>query len=349
MNSSLNTWDWLSFRWFSWSTISGFDWEFDYLLYLLLLIPLFFLVKWLFNLGKSKKLPVALPDKELKWRPENLLRHIPPILMGLIFSFLIVALARPQVTNEQVEQWSEGIDIMLVIDISESMMGMDLRPNRLDAAKKVALDFIQGRVHDRIGLVIFSGEAYSLCPLTSDYNLLISLIQEIDYNMIRSKGTAIGSAIAVGSNRMIESLTKSKVMILLSDGENNAGNIDPITAAEIARTYDIKIYSIAIGKEGRVPYTGGMFGQQRYFDNMLDESTLRQIATIGKGSFFRATDEKALEEIFDQIDRFEKAEIKELRFSDTVDYYRVYLMWAMVFFLVWLLIKSTFISNALVD
>jgi Ca-activated chloride channel homolog len=235
------------------------------------------------------------------------------------------------------------------LDISESMKGMDLKPNRMDAAKRVALDFVAGRSYDRIGIVVFAGEAFSLSPLTTDYGLLESLIQDIDYNLVRSSGTAIGSAIAVGVNRLIESEVKSKVMILMSDGENNAGNIDPLTAAEIARAYDIKVYTIAIGREGRVPYPGGVFGQTRYFDNTLDETALRQIAEIGNGHFFRASDEKTLDEVFHLIDSYEKAEIRETRYSETVDFYRVYLMWAMAFFLMWLFLKSTFISNALVD
>jgi Ca-activated chloride channel homolog len=349
MDSNLGSWGWLSLNWFSWEAFNSYSWEYGSLLYLLMAIPIFFLIKWLLTLGKRRKLPVALPEKELKWRPENLLRHIPAILLSLIFALGIVALARPQITNQQVEQWSEGIDIMLVLDISESMKGMDLRPNRLDAARRVAYDFIAGRSYDRIGIVVFAGEAFSLSPLTTDYGLLTSLVQEIDYNMVRSSGTAIGSAIAVGVNRLIESEVQSKVMILMSDGENNAGNIDPLTAAEIARAYDIKIYTIAIGREGRVPYPGGVFGQTRYFDNTLDETALRQIAEMADGHFFRASDEQSLDDIFDLIDSYEKAEIKETRYSDTVDYYRVYLMWAMALFLVWLFLKSTFISNALVD
>jgi len=349
MFSTREPWDWLSLHWLLPETFAGYVWENKEALYLLPLIPVFILVRLILISGKRKKLSIALPEKELKWRPETLLRHIPPALLAIVFALLTVALARPQKTTEQVEQWTEGIDIMLAIDISESMEGMDFKPNRLEAAKKVALDFVNGRFRDRIGLVIFSGEAYSLCPLTTDYDLLTSLIKEINYNQIQANGTAIGSAIAVATNRMRESNSKSKVLIVLSDGENNAGNIDPITAAEIARTYDVKLYAIAIGREGRVPYPGGMFGQARYYDNMLDETTLRRIAEIGGGRFFRASDNKALEEVFSLIDQYEKVEIKETRYTDTVDYYHIYLMWAIAIFLVWLFLKSTFVSNALLD
>lgn len=349
MFNNREPWDWLSLQWFSPEILTGYVWENKAALYLLSLIPLFFLARWIINSGKRRKLSIALPEKELKWRPETLLRHIPALLLAIVFALLTVALARPQKTTEQVEQWTEGIDIMLVIDISESMEGMDFRPNRLEAAKNVALDFVEGRFRDRIGLVIFSGEAFSLCPLTTDYDLLTNLIKEINYNQIQANGTAIGSAIGVATNRMRESESKSKVMIVLSDGENNAGNIDPITAAEIAKTYDVKLYTIAIGKEGSVPYPGGMFGQARYYDNMLDETTLRRIADIGSGRFFRASDNSALEEVFRLIDAYEKVEIKETRYTDTTDFYYIYLMWAVSIFLIWLFLKSTFVSNALVD
>lgn len=349
METNFDSWSWLSFRWFTKDAFSGYSWEYPEAFYLLALIPLFFLIKWLLSFRNPQRLAVALPEKELKWKPENLLRFVPHLIMALIFSLAIVALARPQKTNEKVEQWTEGIDIMLVIDISESMQLMDFRPNRLEAAKKVARDFISGRFQDRIGLVVFSGDAYSLSPLTTDYDLLFNFIEDISFKMIQSRGTAIGSAIAVGTNRMIESETNSKVMILLSDGENNAGNIDPITAAELASSFDIKIYTIAIGKEGKVPGGKDMFGNTRYYDNTLDETTLREIAKIGDGRFYRVSDNRALEEVFQLIDEYEKAEIKETTYRDTTDFYPPYLSWAIALFLVWLALKSTFVTNVLQD
>lgn len=247
------------------------------------------------------------------------------------------------------EQWTEGIDIMLSIDISESMRLEDFRPNRLEKVKEVAMDFVNGRFQDRIGLVVFSGDAFSRSPLTTDYDLLRTYIEDITFELIQNPGTAIGSALAVATNRMKDSDSKSKVMILLSDGESNAGNLDPITAAELANAYGIKIYTIAIGKEGRVPYGVDFFGKTKYVENNLDETTLREIATIGGGKFYRASNNQALTQVFEEIDTLEKAEIKESKYKDTTDYYYPYLMWAIVFFLIWMLHKSTFMVNILAD
>ena len=353
MPPSINE-NWYSPSWFAPSTFEGYSFQHPLFLYLLLLIPLIFLIRWLWGLRGRQKLAIAFPKNVPKWDATVLLRFIPHILSVLTMALLIVALARPQRTNEQVEQWSEGIDITLVIDISESMRIEDFEPNRLEAAKAVARDFISGRMQDRIGLVIFSGDAYSLSPLTTDYNLLYDFIDEIDFSLIESRGTAIGSALAVATNRMRDAdgageRSASKVMILLSDGDNTAGNLDPITAAELGHAYGIKIYTIAIGKEGRVPFGKDFFGNTRYVDNSLDETTLREIARIGEGEFYRVSNNKALEEVFALIDKYEKAEIKETRYRDTTDFYFIYLRWAVVFFLLWMLLKSTFVSNVLAD
>lgn len=349
--------NWFSLEWFSTSTLKSFDFQYPIFLYLLALIPLLFILRWLVGLRTGQKLPVAFSKGSLPQEPSVWLRFIPHVLISLAFAFILVALARPQKTNEQVEQWSEGIDIMLVIDISESMRIEDFSPNRLEAAKDVARDFIAGRLQDRIGVVVFSGDAYSLAPLTTDYDLLYKLIADVNFNMIESRGTAIGSALAVATNRMRDidqegdnrKGASSKVMVLLSDGDNTAGNLDPITAAELAHAYDIKIYTIAVGREGKVPFGKDFFGNTRYVENSIDESTLREIARIGEGEFFRASNNETLQQVFDQIDTYEKAEIKETRYRDTTDFYWVYLSWAIAFFLLWLLSKSTFVSNVLVD
>ena len=340
---------WFSLNWFSPTTLSSFDWEQRIYLLLIFAIPLIFIIRWLITSKIGQKLSLALPKNQIKWTPSVLLRHIPNILLALTIALVLVALARPQKTNEKVEQWTEGIDIMLVIDISESMQIEDFKPNRLEAAKTVAREFIDGRFQDRIGIVIFSGDAYSLSPLTTDYELLKAYLKDIDFNMIENRGTAIGSALAVGTNRMRESEAESKVLILLSDGDNTAGNIDPITAAELANAYNIKLYTIAVGKEGRVPFGKDFFGQPKYIENTLDETTLRQIAEIGDGQFYRVSDNAALEQVFKMIDEYEKAEIKENRYKDTSDFYQIYLKWAIIFFLAWLLLKSTFVSNVLQD
>lgn len=340
---------WYALDWFFPSTLRTFTWENQEFLYVLLLVPVLFIVRWLLRYYLNQKLPVAVSQKDLHTSPLNLVRLIPEFILMIVLMLMITGLARPQKTNEKVEQWTEGIDIMIALDISQSMLIEDFTPNRLEAAKKVALDFIQGRVQDRIGLVVFSGDAFSLAPLTTDYDLLRSYVKEINFEMIENRGTAIGSAMAVVTNRMRESESKSKVCILLSDGDNTAGNIDPITAAELADAYNIKIYTIVVGKEGMVPYGKDFFGRPNMIENTVDVTTLKKMAEIGGGEFFRATDNQALASVFSRIDQYEKAEIKETRFKDTSDYYFIYLQWAMAFLLLWLLTKSTFISNVLQD
>ena len=330
--------NWFSFYWFKYSTLSTYSWENQFFLYLLILIPILFLVK--IFLSKKNRLDVSIPKYELKTNHISLLRLLPK---------LIISISRPQKSNEKVERWTDGIDIMLVIDISESMQIEDFKPNRLESAKEVAKKFVKGRFQDRIGLVVFSGESYSRCPLTTDYDLLNTFIDDIDFSLIESRGTAIGSSIAVATNRMKESNSKSKVLILLSDGDNTAGNIDPITAAKIANAYNIKIYTISVGKEGRVPFGKDFFGNTRFVENTLDETNLKEIAKIGKGMFFRASNNESLKEIFEIIDTYEKVEIKESRYKETIDYYQYYLLWSMIFFITWMMVKNTFVNNSIID
>ncbi len=340
---------WYSMEWFTPTVFKGFTWEQPLFLYGILGVPLLFLIRWVLRYYFNQKLPVALVKSDLKSSPLNLFRFLPEIILSLVLILILVALARPQRTNEKVEQWTEGIDIMIALDISQSMQIEDFKPNRLEAAKDVARDFIKGRKQDRIGLVVFSGDAFSLAPLTTDYDLLKNYLNDISFEMIESRGTAIGSAMAVVTNRMRESESKSKVCILISDGDNTAGNIDPITAAELAAAYNIKIYTIVVGKEGMVPYGKDFFGRPQMVENTVDETTMRKIAEIGTGEFFRVTDNEALKNVFKRIDQYEKAEIKENRFKDTSDFYFIYLKWAMILFLLWLLLKSSFLSNVLQD
>ncbi len=340
---------WYSLDWFSGSMLTSFTWENPIFLYAILFTPLLFLIRWAVKYYLSQKLPVALEKSDLKSSPLNLIRFLPEVILLSTVILILVALARPQRTNEKVEQWTEGIDIMLAVDISQSMQIEDFKPNRLEAAKDVARDFIKGRMQDRIGLVVFSGDAFSLAPLTTDYELLNSYLNEINFEMIESRGTAIGSALAVVTNRMRESESKSKVCILISDGDNTAGNIDPITAAELGAAYGIKMYTIVVGREGMVPFGKDYFGRPNMVENTVDETTMRKIAEIGTGEFFRVTDNEALKNVFARIDQYEKAEIKETRFKDTSDFYFIYLRWAVLFFLLWLLLKSSFMSNVLQD
>lgn len=344
-----NVLPWYDLYWFSPTTLNAFTWEMPLFLWGLLLVLILFVLRWILRYRFNQKLPVAVTSRELKSSPLNAIRLLPDILLMLTLLLLMTAMARPQRTNEQVDQWTEGIDIILALDISQSMKIEDFSPNRLEAAKRVAHNFIDGRLQDRIGLVVFSGDAFSLAPLTTDYDLLKSYLDEINYDMIDSRGTAIGSALGVVINRMQESKAKSKVCILLSDGDSNAGNIDPITAAELADAYDIKIYTIVVGKEGLVPMGKDFFGRPQMYPNTVDETTMRKIADIAHGEFFRVENDQALQRVFDRIDAYEKAEIKETRYKNTADFYYIYLLWGVCFLLLWLITKSTFISNVLQD
>ncbi len=341
--------DFFSLYWFFPDTFKSYDWENLWALHLLWIVPLLMLLRKFIKFLKNPVLELSMPGSVSQNNPWTYLRLVPTLFFLLSLWMVVIALARPQKSNERVEQYTEGIDIMMVLDISESMDLQDFQPNRLEAAKETAIDFINGRFGDRIGMVIFSGEAYSLAPLTTDYGLLTDLIKDISFNMMDAKGTAIGSALAAGTNRMREAESKSKVMILLSDGENNAGNVDPIFAAELATAFDIKIYSIAVGKDGMVPYGTDFFGRTQMIESYLDETTLREIAKIGGGKFYRASDDDALERIFEEIDTLEKAEIIESRYKETNDYYRAYLFWGLLFLFCWMALKSTFFNNFLLD
>ncbi len=341
--------EWLDLKWFRLETLLGFQYENSLMLYFTGLIPVVFLLRFLLFVNFRQKMEVAFFRTSLKAHWSVYLRFLPDILLSGIMALLLLALARPQKTSDILEKTSEGIDIVLVLDISESMKMKDLVPDRMEAAKAVATEFVNGRIQDRIGLVVFSGEAFSLCPLTTDYDLLNRFIKDIDFQMIQKPGTAIGLAIGVATNRLMDSKAKSKVMILLSDGDNTAGNIDPFTAAKLAAGYRSRIYTIGVGKDGRVLVGSDPFGNEQYVENTMDESTLREIARIGGGKYYRAADNKGLQGIFATIDKLEKSEYKEKRYKNTADYYRIYLQWAILFFLVWLFLKSTFIVNPVED
>jgi Ca-activated chloride channel family protein len=342
--------DWFSWSWFSPSTLRNFHWDSPYFLYLIPVIPFLVLLRWALYYRFRQKLDVAFPLKDLhfSWLIGKL-RFIPYIFIVVSIWLVLLALARPQKSDETAEVYKEGIDIVLVMDISESMQLEDLQPNRLAAAKNIASKFIESRKEDRIGLVVFSGDAFSLSPLTTDHQMVQNFISDLSTEMIESGGSAIGNAIGVAINRLRESQSKSKVMIVMSDGENTAGNLNPLMAAKLAKGFGIKIYSIAIGKEGKVAWGKDAKGRKNYIDSHLDETTLKKIAQLSNGRFFRASNRKTLEETFKLIDSYEKGIIKENRFKNTRDYYQVYLFWAMIVYLLWLFLKSTFISNALED
>lgn len=239
------------------------------------------------------------------------LRHSPVGLRLMGLACLIIALARPQSVSSRQNMSTEGIDIVLLLDVSGSMLAEDFTPNRISAAKQVATDFIDGRQNDRIGLVIFSGESFTQCPLTTDYAVLKNLLQQVKNGMIVD-GTAIGMAIANGVNRLKDSSAKSKVMILLTDGVNNRGEIDPITAAKIAATYGVRIYTVGVGAEGEAPYpVQTPFGIRRQLIPVdLDEKALSAIAEMTGGKYFRATDNSKLMAIYKEIDKLERTKIE---------------------------------------
>lgn len=349
MESWSKSLEWLDLKWLKPDTLLAFEYENPVMLYFLGLIPVLFLLRLILFVRLRQKIDVAFFQRSLKTHWTVYLRYIPDVLLACVFSLLVIGLARPQKTTENLEKSFDGIDIMVVLDISESMKLQDLKPDRLEAAKNVAKEFVSGRLQDRIGIVVFSGEAFSLSPLTNDYDLLYRFIDEIDFKMIQKSGTAIGLAIGVATNRLMDSQAKSKVLILISDGENTAGNIDPYTAARLATSYKIKIYTIGIGKDGPVLIGTDPFGNDQYTENNMDETTLKTISRIGQGEYYRASSNQGLKQIFSTIDRLEKSEYKERRFKNTADFYHIYLYWALLFYLLWLSTKSTFVSNPVED
>ena len=245
------------------------------------------------------------------WRVRG--RWIPTAAKILGALLVVVALARPQSGTASREITSEGIDIMLVLDVSGSMKAEDFKPNnRLYVAKQVIRDFVEGRTNDRIGLVVFAGQSFTQCPLTLDYDVLTSFLDDIDFGMIED-GTAIGMALANAVNRLRESTAKSKVIVLLTDGVNNRGMIEPITAAEIAKTLGIKVYTIGAGKPGNAlyPVEDPVFGKRYvYIPNEIDEESLSQIAELTGGRYYRAQSEQMLERVYQEISLLEKTEVK---------------------------------------
>ena len=287
-----------------------------YLLLLLLLIPV---IGWyIYALHRSEaslQLSSTSAFRRLARSPRTYLIHIPFVLRVIAIVCLSAALARPQLTNSWHNQSTEGIDIMMALDVSGTMQAEDLRPTRLEAAKDVACRFVMDRPNDAIGLVVFAGESFTQCPLTTDHAVLVNLFHDVHFGMIED-GTAIGLGLANAINRMKDAPEKSKVIILLTDGSNNCGDIDPLTAADIAHTYGIRVYAIGVGSHGEVPITiDTPYGRQHVtIDSEFDEATLRQIAATTDGAYFRATDNKSLQAVYDQIDQLEKSKIRVTEF-----------------------------------
>lgn len=311
--------------------------------YLMLLIPA--ALVWYWYKG-SKSYPTIqisdlsiFPVKRKRWK-EFLLYAI-WIFRLLTFSLLIIAIARPQSSSSRQDVNVEGIDIIMAMDISGSMLAEDFKPNRLEASKEVAEDFIKGRINDRIGLVVFSGESFTQCPLTTDHGVLLNLIDEIKSGMIED-GTAIGDGLGTAVNRLKESQSVSKVIILLTDGENNRGFIDPLSAAEIARVYKLRVYTIGVGTIGMAPYPiETPFGKQyQQMEVRIDEKLLGQIADLTGGKYFRATNNKKLEQIYSEIDQLEKSKIDVTEFRKKKEEFLPYAFAALLILILDLVITS---------
>jgi Ca-activated chloride channel family protein len=265
-----------------------------------------------------------------------------PFIFRLIgLSLLIVALARPRGSVGSRDVKTEGIDVMLALDISASMLAKDFKPDRLQASKDIAIEFVQSRPNDRMGLVIFAGESFTQCPLTTDHSVLVNLFKEVKTGMVQD-GTAIGDGLATAVSRLKNSTAKSKVIILLTDGVNNRGNIAPITAGEIAKTFGIRVYSIGVGTMGRALSPVALYGDTYEFamlDVKIDETTLKQISETTGGKYFRATDNESLKNIYSEIDQMEKTLFKVKEFEHKPDRYYWVLLPALAFLLIEFLLK----------
>jgi len=319
------------------------------LLYLLLLIvPL---IAWYVWKQSSIQASIRLSSvKGFARTPKTYkyyLRHAPAVLRMLTLAALVIALARPQSTDNWSNTSTEGIEIVIALDISGSMLAEDFTPNRLEAAKKDAIRFISGRPNDRIGLVVFSGESFTQCPLTTDHAVLINLINDVKQGMIED-GTAIGLGLANAVSRLKESTAMSKVVILMTDGVNNQGEVPPLTAAEIGKTFGIRVYTIGVGTMGKAPYpVTDMFGNKRYqqMDVEIDEEVLTQIAHITDGKYFRAIDNKRLEEVYNEIDKLEKSKIEVKEYSKKNEEYLLWVILAGMFLLAELVLRNSILRN----
>ncbi|OQY03869.1 MAG: aerotolerance regulator BatA [Bacteroidetes bacterium 4572_117] len=264
----------------------------------------------------------------------------------ILIAVLIIILARPQTTNNWEDTTTEGIDIVIALDISSSMLARDFRPNRLEASKDVAISFISGRENDRMGLVVFSGESFTQCPLTSNHKVVINLFKDIKQGMIED-GTAIGMGLANAVNRLKDSDAISKVIILLTDGVNNMGAIDPLTSAQLAEKFGIRVYTVGVGKNGMAPYpVQTMFGLQ-YQDRevKIDEKTLKEIAQLTDGKYFRATNNNKLKQIYVEIDKLEKSKVNIKKYSSKTDEFMPLAYLAIALLISILLLRYTILRN----
>jgi len=275
------------------------------------------------------------------------LLHVPFVLRLVALTMLVLVIARPQTTDNWQNTEIEGIDIMLAVDVSTSMLAQDLKPNRIEAAKEVAAEFINGRPNDNIGLTIFAGESFTQCPLTIDHAVLLNLFRDIDCSIAQrgmiDDGTAIGMGIANAVSRLKDSKAKSKVVILLTDGSNNRGDISPLTAAEIAKSFGVRVYTIGVGTNGTAPYPVQTQMGVQYINQPveIDESTLTQIATTSGGNYFRATSNDKLRQVYAEIDKLEKTKLNVKEFSKREEEYQMFAWIALACVLLEVLLRNS--------
>ena len=321
-------------------------------LWLLLVIPI--ALFWHYFIKNQQEVALKMSTTEGLSTKKSLLIQLRPflyVLKLLALGFIIIALARPR--NTQKSSYTDntsGIDIVIATDVSGSMLATDFKPNRLEAIKEVAHTFIQKRVNDRIGLVVYAGESYTRTPVTSDKAMLLNSLKEVQYNgMVLQDGTAIGIGLATAINRLKDSKTKSKIIILLTDGVNNVGSLDPISAAEIAKEYGIKVYTVGVGTNGMANFpvakdtNGNIVFQPQKVE--IDEKLMQEIATTTNGKYFRATDNKKLEAIYDEIDRLEKSKITENRFMMFDEQYRPWLLIGLFLLVLEMIVSRTLFKS----
>lgn len=320
-----------------------------YLLILLVPVIVFYILRERINKSALRFSDISV-FKTIKPSFAVWARHILIVLKVAGLALLIVALARPQQGTSFEEITTEGVDIMFAMDISGSMEALDFKPkNRLEVAKQRLIDFIDKRTSDRIGLVVFAGRAYTKAPLTLDYDLLRQFVAEVSFDLLEDQGTAIGTAIATAANRLKESTGKSKIIILLTDGANNRGEISPVAAAKASAALGIKIYTIGIGKRGEVPYpvkvqnpfTGKISTEVRMMQSDLDEESLKQIADATGGKFFRATNSEELQKIYEEIDAMEKSSVESKIFTEWNEKFYIYLIWGFILLTIEFILAKT--------
>ncbi len=327
------------------SKISFLNPGFLYLLFLL--IPA---IAWYVLKNKTNRAGMKISALEdLISVPHTYKHYLQHIIFGfrvLAVALLIIALARPQSVDKWEDISTEGIDIVMSLDISSSMLARDFKPDRLEASKELATEFISGRSDDRMGLVVFSGESFTQCPLTTDHAVVINMMRDIQTGMIED-GTAIGMGLATAINRLKDSKAKSKVIILMTDGVNNMGEIAPVTAAEIAQSFNIRVYTIGVGSRGMAPYpVQTPYGRQ--YRNMkveIDEEVLKDIAEITDGKYFRATDNNQLKQIYQEIDKLEKSKIDVKEFRKKSEEYLLFVIIAGVLLFIEVLVRNTLLRG----